>query len=72
MPLSSGQEAKVLTSAGLEFEVTITSFQGGKLSLVCTADVYQVHWKQTRIVIEEERPRLASVMGTRDTNTGRV
>ncbi|XP_065211368.1 uncharacterized protein LOC135839312 isoform X1 [Planococcus citri] len=60
---------KYVKIAGIEFQVT--SFHVGKLKIVCTADVYRVFTVSSEIVLEEERPKLASIMGTSyDTATG--
>lgn len=57
-----------LTVAGIELE--ITSFQVGKLKIQCKAEVFQFE-SMKKIVLDEERPQLASVLGTRASAAGR-
>lgn len=56
-----------LTVAGIELEVS--SFQVGKLSIQCEAQVFQFESRR-RIILDEERPQLASVLGTRASGAG--
>uniref|UniRef100_A0A8D8WUI6 Ig-like domain-containing protein n=1 Tax=Cacopsylla melanoneura TaxID=428564 RepID=A0A8D8WUI6_9HEMI len=56
-----------LTVAGIELE--ITSFQVGKLKIQCKAEVFQFE-SIKKIVLDEERPQLASVLGTRASSAG--
>ncbi|XP_024081718.1 uncharacterized protein LOC106660788 [Cimex lectularius] len=52
---------KSMSRAGLEFEVN--TFNLGKMNLTCVADVYGVYKTKSEIILDEERPRLASVLG---------
>lgn len=61
---------KYIKTAGIEF--LVTSFHLGKLKIVCTADVYKMFLVSSEIVLEEERPKLASILGTYETTTGGV
>lgn len=56
---------------GLEFDTDGSSFQGGKLSVKCLARIYSLYRKITEVAINEEKPRLASVLGTRESPKGR-
>lgn len=60
---------KYVKTAGIEFQVT--SFHLGKLKIVCTADVFRVYSVSSEIVLEEERPKLASILGNFDTAGGK-
>lgn len=51
------------TTAGLHLEVN--TFLGGKLRISCVADVYGIYATKTDIWLDEDRPRLASVLSTR-------
>lgn len=62
----------MLTTAGIEVEVDVSNFQGGKMRVACVADIYKIYATQTEIIIDEERPRLASVLGTRDSSSGNL
>uniref|UniRef100_A0A146LXC9 Ig-like domain-containing protein n=1 Tax=Lygus hesperus TaxID=30085 RepID=A0A146LXC9_LYGHE len=53
---------KIVSQAGLEFEVN--TFTQGKMRVTCIADVYGVYTTQTELVLDEEKPRLASVRGS--------
>ncbi|XP_008546379.1 uncharacterized protein LOC103570425 [Microplitis demolitor] len=52
--------------AELDFEITQDSFSNGRLQISCHANVFQLYKKEAIALIDEERPRLASVLGTRD------
>lgn len=69
-PHRVGEEKKMLTTAGIELEVDVSNFQGGKMRVACVADIYRIYSTQTEVVVDEERPRLASVLGTRDSSSG--
>lgn len=55
--------------SSLEMDTDANSFRGGRLKLKCIASVYsrykQVYEKQ----IEEEKPRSASVLGSKDSSS---
>lgn len=55
-----------MTTATLSVDLTSGSFPGGKLSLRCVADVFAVTTVTKELWLDEDRPRLASVLGTRD------
>ncbi|KAI5755137.1 hypothetical protein M8J77_014396 [Diaphorina citri] len=58
-----------LTVAGIELE--ITSFQVGKLKIQCQAEVFQ-YKSVKKIVLDEERPQLAQVLGTRTSSSANI
>ncbi len=58
----SDEPIKLAKTAGIEYE--IQNFNAGKLKIICTADVYRVYSVSSEIVLEEERPKLASILGT--------
>lgn len=64
----SDESKKYIKTSGIEF--LVTSFYHGKLKLICAADVYRVFSVSSEIVLEEERPKLASILGTFETSTG--
>ncbi|XP_063228946.1 uncharacterized protein LOC134534412 [Bacillus rossius redtenbacheri] len=59
-----------VTTVWLELEVQGSSFQAGKLQLRCEAQLYRLYSRAAEVVLEEERPRLASVLGTRESSLG--
>ncbi|KAI5645160.1 cell adhesion molecule 3-like [Phthorimaea operculella] len=50
----------------LSFMVRPDSFERGQLRLTCIASVHSVYEERAELVINEERPQIASVLGTRD------
>lgn len=54
------------TYAELVFEISQDSFRNGRLLITCHANVFQLYKMNVSAHIDEERPRLASVLGTRD------
>lgn len=48
------------------------SFERGQLRLTCISTVHSVYSEQAELVINEERPQIASVLGTRDGAGGKV
>lgn len=50
------------TTVGLELEVN--SFKVGKMRIRCVAELYGVFKATAETVLDEERPRLASILGT--------
>lgn len=46
------------------------SFERGQLRLTCISTVHSVYSEQAELVINEERPQIASVLGTRDSAGG--
>ncbi|XP_066591260.1 uncharacterized protein [Prorops nasuta] len=57
-----------MTIAGLDFEIIPDSFSNGKLFIICRATVFHLYQKKADAVLIEERPRLASVLGTRESS----
>ncbi|XP_044018222.1 uncharacterized protein LOC122858991 isoform X2 [Aphidius gifuensis] len=62
------------TYALLEYEITQDSYRNGRVQITCHANVFQLYKRDASIHIDEEKPRLASVLGTRDSpqTTGAV
>lgn len=50
------------TTVGLQLEVN--SFKVGKMRIRCVADLYGVFRATSETVLDEEKPRLASILGT--------
>lgn len=69
-PHRLGEEKQMLTTAGIDVEVDVSNFHGGKMRVACVADIYRIYSTQTEVIVDEERPRLASVLGTRDSSSG--
>ncbi|XP_018370295.1 PREDICTED: uncharacterized protein LOC108765903 isoform X2 [Trachymyrmex cornetzi] len=59
-----------ITIAGLDFETMQDSYSNGKLKIVCHANVFHLYKKMAEVSLKEERPRLASVLGTRESSYG--
>lgn len=59
-----------VTIAGLN--LAVNTFLGGKLTIVCVADLFQVYNSRAEVTLDEERPRLASVLGNHHQAQGRV
>lgn len=59
-----------MTIGDLEFEVDLSAASSGKLDVRCVADVYHAYRTEAKVVLVEERPRLAPVLGTRESSTG--
>ncbi|CAG9785252.1 unnamed protein product [Diatraea saccharalis] len=57
---------KVASISQLSFMVRPDSFERGQLRLTCISTVHSVYNEQAELVINEERPQIASVLGTRD------
>ncbi|KAL2747904.1 hypothetical protein V1477_003799 [Vespula maculifrons] len=54
--------------AGLDFEIASNTFSNGKLQVVCNANVFHLYQKKAEVLLKEERPILASVLGTRESS----
>ncbi|XP_034934435.1 cell adhesion molecule 3-like [Chelonus insularis] len=54
------------TYAELDFEITQDKFSNGRLKITCHANVFQLYDEESTVQLDEERPRLAPVLGTRD------
>ncbi|XP_074114501.1 autophagy-related 16 isoform X3 [Cotesia typhae] len=68
-----GNDNRTRAYAELDFEITQDSFTSGKLKIICHANIFKLYKREAIATVEEERPRLASVLGTRDsphTNVG--
>jgi hypothetical protein len=52
----------------LEAELGLSSFRDGKLHLRCEANLYGAARDAAEVLLDEERPRLASVLGTRESH----
>ncbi|XP_021202683.2 uncharacterized protein LOC105841416 [Bombyx mori] len=61
---------KVASISQLSFMVRPDSFERGQLRLTCISSVHSVYSEQAELVINEERPQIASVLGTRDSAGG--
>ncbi|XP_036144028.1 uncharacterized protein LOC105832552 isoform X2 [Monomorium pharaonis] len=59
-----------LTVAGLDFETMQNSFSESRLTIICHANVFHLYKKTAEVFLKEERPRLASVLGTRESSYG--
>ncbi|CAH2075025.1 unnamed protein product, partial [Iphiclides podalirius] len=57
---------KVASISQLSFMVRPDSFERGQLRLTCISTVHSLYSEQAELVINEERPQIASVLGTRD------
>lgn len=55
------------TIVGLDHD--IDGFKNGRLHIACHASVFQLYNETAEISLDEERPRLASVLGTRESNS---
>ena len=49
-----------------------STFLNGRLSVQCVATLFQLYREETEMILEEERPRLASVLGTRESSLGEL
>lgn len=54
----------------LELPLDVRAFEDGKIKLRCTAELYQLY-KASGEVILEEGPRLAPILATRDSGSGK-
>lgn len=59
---TTNDPARSTTTVGLELEVN--SFKVGKMRIRCVAELYGVFKATAETVLDEERPRLASILGT--------
>ena len=60
--------AKFVTIVGIELNVKSTMFLNSKLRLKCVSSLFDQFKTESESVIDEERPRLASVLGSRDSS----
>jgi len=63
-----GDNQQYMIVAGLDFETMQDSFSNGRLKIVCHANVFHLYKKTAEVSLKEERPRLASVLGTRESS----
>lgn len=63
---------QVASISQLSFMVRPDSFERGQLRLTCISTVHSVYSEQAELVINEERPQIASVLGTRDGAEGKL
>lgn len=61
-------DSQHVTIAGLDFETMQDSYSNGKLKIMCHANVFHLYKKMAEVSLKEERPRLASVLGTRESS----
>ncbi|XP_039300863.1 uncharacterized protein LOC120356105 [Nilaparvata lugens] len=61
-------DGRWVTVIGLESKVT----RAGKVRLACVADLFGVFRAQSELTLDEDRPRLASVLGTRQSSPNQV
>jgi hypothetical protein len=47
------------------------TFHYGKLRVQCVATMFHLYHEEAETILEEERPRLASVLGTRESSLGK-
>lgn len=69
-----GRRKPVITIAGLETEIDINTFRGGKAKIRCVAEIFNLYYSKSEEIIEEDRPRPrpSSVLGTRDSQSGNM
>lgn len=67
---SDDPQSRKVTTIGLELDMDSNTFQYGKLRVQCVATMFQLYRHEADAVLEEERPRLASVLGTRESSPG--
>lgn len=63
-----GDNQQLMSIAGLDFEIIPDSFNNGRLHIICHANVFHLYKKTADVLLIEERPRLASVLGTRESS----
>ncbi|XP_024878016.1 uncharacterized protein LOC112458557 [Temnothorax curvispinosus] len=63
-----GDNQQYRTVAELDFETMQDSFRNGRLQIICHANVFHLYKEKAEISLKEERPRLASVLGTRESS----
>ncbi|XP_011865479.1 PREDICTED: uncharacterized protein LOC105560730 isoform X2 [Vollenhovia emeryi] len=63
-----GDNQQHMTVAELDLETMQDSFSNGRLQIVCHANVFHLYKETAEASLKEERPRLASVLGTRESS----
>jgi hypothetical protein len=67
---SDDPQSRKVTTIGLELDMGSSTFQFGKLQVQCVATMFQLYREEAEAILEEEKPRLASVLGTRESSLG--
>lgn len=67
------QEAVVKKSSGSSLVLVISqeSFLQGRLTVTCRATVFSLYNAQAHLILEGEKPQIASVLGTRESSSGK-
>lgn len=63
-----GDNQQHMTVAELDLETMQDTFSNGRLLIICHANVFHLYKETAEISLKEERPRLASVLGTRESS----
>lgn len=63
-------EAPVLSTTTVGLQLEVNSFKVGKMRIRCVAELYGVFKTSAETVLDEEKPRLASILGTFTTGSG--
>ena len=66
LPVFEDGSRRQWVKSHLEMDTDATSFRGGRLKLKCVANVFSSYVTTSEIQIEEEKPRSASVLGSKD------
>ncbi|KAG8255423.1 hypothetical protein J6590_093154 [Homalodisca vitripennis] len=61
-----GNTSDTVTTASLTVELSSARFPGGKLRLRCVADLFSISRTVRELWLDEDRPRLASVLGNKN------
>ncbi|KAG8285001.1 hypothetical protein J6590_090387 [Homalodisca vitripennis] len=61
-----GNTSDTVTTASLTVELSAVRFPGGKLRLRCVADLFSISRTVRELWLDEDRPRLASVLGNKN------
>ncbi|KAG8314893.1 hypothetical protein J6590_082507 [Homalodisca vitripennis] len=61
-----GNTSDTVTTASLTVELSAARFPGGKLRLRCVADLFSISRTVRELWLDEDRPRLASVLGNKN------
>jgi hypothetical protein len=64
----AGETIRGAVRSGLESELGAASFRDGKVHVRCEASLFGMAREAAELLLEEERPRLASVLGTRESH----
>lgn len=68
-----GRRRPMITISGLEIEIDINTFYGNKAKIRCVAELFSLYRAEAMELLEEERPRPrpSSVLGTRESQSGK-